>query len=174
METILSWSTSVPASEMSIADEARCHLEIESPAIEAWTARHGWAVTIDLENLIVIAVVQHPALPNVSVRFRAELPNYRIHPPLWKCIDEDGETAGSAFPAPGVIANGTSSIFHPIGFICAPWNAGAYAEHGGLHTDWGSMNNWLSVLPPISQAHTIPDMLAVLDLHLKASPGMRP
>lgn len=159
---------------MSTADEARCHLEIESPAIEKWAARRGWAVTIDLENLIIIAVVQHPALPKVSVRFRAELPNYRMQPPQWRCIDEKGGTASSAFPAPGLIANGASSIFHSSGFICASWNAVAYAENGGVHTDWGAMNNWLSVPPPISQAHTIPDMLAVLDLHLQASPGMLP
>lgn len=160
---------------MSFADEARIHLESESPAIRAWAARHGWAVTIDLDNLTVIAAAQHPALPNVSVRFRADVSNYRPHPPTWKCIDENGETPSSAFPAPGVIVNGPpGSIFHGNRFICAPWSADAYAENGGPHNDWISMSNWLSVPPPTSQAHTIPDMLSALDLHLKASPGMLP
>lgn len=160
---------------MPIADEAGIHLESESPAIEAWAARHGWAVTIDLNNLIVIAVAQHPALPNISVRFRADLSSYRVHPPTWKCIDDNGDTPRNAFPAPGVVPNGLAgSIFHNNGFICAPWSADAYVENGGPHSDWISKSNWLSVPPPTSQAHTIPDMLSVLDLHLKASPGTLP
>jgi hypothetical protein len=161
------------ASEMPNADEARIHLESESPAIEAWAARHGWEVTVDLEELTLMAVTSHPALPDVRVRFRADLSNYPLHPPRWKCIDENGGTPDSAFPTPGVVTNGPlSSIFHGSKIICAPWSADAYAENGGPHNDWVSMNNWKDVLPPTSQAHTIADMLSALELHLKASPGM--
>jgi hypothetical protein len=161
------------ASEMPNADEVRIHLESESPAIEAWAARHGWEVSVDLEGLTLLALTSHPALPDVKVRFRADLSNYPRHPPRWECIDEKGATPGSAFPTPWVVANGQpSSIFHSNRFICAPWSADAYAENGGPHNDWVSMINWRDVPSPTSQAHTIADMLSALELHLQASPGM--
>lgn len=163
----------VAASEMSMSDEARIHLELEMPGIEAWAARHGWKAAIDLDELTVRAEAPHPNATNTSVQFIGEFSNYRQHPPTWKCLVIEGGSPSSAFPAAGVISNGPpSSIFHGSKIICAPWSAGAYAEKGGPHGDWISLNNWLSVLPPHSQAHSIADMLSAFELHLSASPGL--
>jgi hypothetical protein len=57
--------------------------------------------------------------------------------------------------------------------ICAPWNRLAYAVHGGPHNDWGTTTDWKQAAATSTQAHTLPDMLSALRLHLQYSPGMQ-
>lgn len=175
MAITLNLSMSGPGSEVANAAEARITLESEAQTITAWAERRGWDVTIDLEALTILAIAAHPALPDIKVRFRADVSNYRTHPPTWRCVDEFGESPNSAFPTPGPVTNGpASSVFHPGAFICAPWSALAYSENAGPHGDWGALSNWLNAPASNSQAQTIADMLSTLALHLDASPGMLP
>jgi hypothetical protein len=140
--------------------------------ITAWAARCGWDVTLDTAELTLIAVTSHPKI-DATVTFHAELDQFPGIPPAWTCRTPDGQNIKSAYPAAGVAPGIPSSIFHPNGLICAHWNRFAYQGHGGPHNDWGELADWKTAGPGTAHADTLPDMLALLRLHLTYSPGMQ-
>jgi hypothetical protein len=145
--------------------------EAERGALEAWAGRRGWAVELDLESLRLVAMGTHPGdgAPIVVV---ADLTGYRAVPPAWRFVDPvTREPSPGEFPRAGQITGGGSSIFHESSrVICASWNKLAYQEEGGPHGDWGGTTSWLGVQAG-SAASMLADMLATIDIHLRASPG---
>jgi len=144
----------------------RASVEHELDAARAWAARHGWALHWNPEDLVVRAATYHQAVGRL-VEVVGTVDGYRVLPPAWRFV-RPGTSEGDRdfFPAPG-----PSSIFHGNIVICAPWNRLAYAEHGGPHGDWSGPAAWLQVTGT-TLAHTLPDMLAAIDAHLRQSPGM--
>lgn len=141
-------------------------------AIIAWAARHHWDVQCDIGGLALVAATRHPRI-DATVTFHAALDGFPGIPPAWTCRTRDGQNIRSAYPAAGAAPGIPSSIFHPNGLICAHWNRLAYQVHGGPHPDWGELTNWKTVGPGTAHADTLPDMLALLRLHLIYSPGMQ-
>ena len=144
-------------------------LEQEVPAAQHWAARHAWAIDVDLDALQLTAITHHPA-DHCELVLIGEFTGYRAVPPAWRFVDPvTGQVTSNAFPAQGS-PPGRSSIFHSMPVLCAPWNRLAYAEAAGPHGDWGAVAGWLNVRDT-TQAHTIADMLATVDAHLRYSPG---
>ncbi len=141
-------------------------------AIAAWAARHCWNITIDTGELTLIALTSHPKV-EATVTFHAALDQFPGIPPAWSCRTADDQNIKSAYPAPGTAPGIPSSIFHPNGLICAHWNRLAYQVHGGPHSDWDDLAGWKTAGPGTAHADTLPDMLALLRLHLTYSPGMQ-
>lgn len=154
------------------ADTTRAIVETERPATLAWAERRGWSIAFDMDALRLSGTVEHPADGAGHLHLSAELSGYQAVPPAWSFVDpSSGVPSPTRFPAAGTVA-GKSSIFHPSLVICAPFNRLAYAEHGGPHTNWSGPSSWRGVTGYV-MATTIPAMLAVIDLHLHYSPGMR-
>jgi hypothetical protein len=144
-------------------------LNQEVPAAQRWAARHAWAIEVDLDALQLTGITRHPADDSELVLI-GQFTGYRAVPPAWRFVDPaTGQTTSCAFPAAGSSPGG-SSIFHTMPVLCAPWNRLAYAEGGGPHGDWGAAAGWLKVRNT-TQAHTIADMLATVNAHLRHSPG---
>ena len=147
-------------------------MAVELPAITAWAARRGWDVDVDVKCRTVAAKTVHPKSGAVIV-FHADLDEYPAIPPAWTCRDADGVVSLAAFPRPGQQPGVSGSIFHTNNVICAPWNRLAYAANGGPHGDWEDLTAWKNAAAGAgyTQAHTIPDMLNTIRLHLVVSPG---
>lgn len=141
-------------------------------AISAWATWHRWDVDLDTGGLALVATARHPHAELV-VTFHAALEGFPAIPPAWTCRTPDGQNVKSAYPEPGAAPGIPSSIFHGNGLICAHWNRLAYQLHGGPHSDWGELTSWKTSGPGTAHADTLPDMLALLRLHLTYSPGMQ-
>lgn len=151
----------------------------ELPAITAWTARNGWDLTYNSESFTGRALVAHPHMDDQSVVFWFAVDGYpNLQPPAWWCggdgtavsVNKADYPRPTAPPPPGP-PNG--SIFHGNPVICAPWNRLAYAAHGGPHPDWPTLAAWKTYGAGYTQAHTIPDMLSALSIHLDRCDGMQ-
>lgn len=142
-------------------------VEDELAAVTSWCSRWGWSVTVDLDSLTFTFTTVHPT-DGRPILLEANVAGYRALPPAWRFLDEAGASTRSAFPAQGAGPGG--SVFHTQPVICAPWNRLAYQDAGGPHDDWGGATSWLTV-SGVTRATTIADMLAVVRVHLSASPG---
>jgi hypothetical protein len=148
---------------------ARASVEAELDAARVWAARHGWSITWDAEAMLLRAATYHPVARRL-VELTGRTYGYRAIPPAWTFVRPGTEeTCAEVFPAGGAMP-GLGSIFHGNVVICAPWNRLAYSEHGGPHDNWFGPASWLQVREG-TIAYTIPDMLAIIDVHLRASPG---
>jgi hypothetical protein len=148
---------------------SRAALAAEAPAARAWAARKGWKVSINLRELRMTARMKHPA-DGGKLIVRADFSDYRLLPPAWVLVDVAGnQRVPSAWPSAGTVLGG-SSIFHSVGVLCAQFNRLAYGDYAGPHGSWGGAANWLNVTEG-TRADTVADMLAVIRLHLEASPG---
>lgn len=154
----------------SLDEVTRAVLAAEEPAINVWAARHGWDVDIDHARLGLTARTVHP-VAGVPITFHADLAGYPVTPPRWTCRTPEDVLVPAAFPLPGSRPGINGSIFHPNQLICAPWSRLAYGTDGGPHTDW-ELTGWKTVTGDPTQAHTLPDMLSSLAMHLSASPGV--
>lgn len=154
-------STTVPPSMV------RANLEAERDAARAWAGRHNWSLRWLLDDLVLRAATYHLAAKRL-VELRVRCDSYRALPSVWDFVRPGTDETGR----PYCPSAGPRSIFHGKGIICAPWNRGAYVELGGPHGDWSGPSSWLQVGGAVSVAKSIPDMLAVLDSHLRQSPGM--
>lgn len=151
---------------------AKAVFEYEVQGAQAWAKRHGWALTLALEELRLDIQFDHPKQDAGRLRLVGDFHDYKAVPPALEFVNvETGEPERQAWPAPGSRPGISSSIFHSSGVICAPFNRLAYKEHGGPHEDWNGPQNWLSVSQQVVRATAIGEMLATLDLHLAASPG---
>lgn len=148
----------------------RAVVQSEWPGALAWADRNGWTVALDLDRLRLRASTEHPAAHR-PVEFLALLDGYKALPPAWHVVapGTDSDAGREDFPRPG-----GNSIFHGNLVLCAPWNRLAYKSVNpqGLHSDWGGPEGWLSVAGPHTTAHTLGDMLAVIDVFFQMSPGM--
>ncbi len=147
---------------------SRACVEVELGAARAWAERHGWTLDWNAEDLLLRLGQSHPATGE-SVELIGHTDGYRAIPPKWQFVRTGSlEAARSAFPAAGPSTLG--SLFHPNALICAPWNRLAYSVNGGPHDNWSGPEAWLQVNEG-TVAHSIPDMLAIIDAHLRLSPG---
>jgi hypothetical protein len=152
-------------------DTSRATVRSEEPALRAVAERHDWAISLDVEGLRLTATTNHPVADVGGLRLDADLNDYRALPPAWRFVDpETGEVTKRAFPKAGTGPQGSGSIFHSNPVICAPFNRLAYKDNGGPHSDWSGPANWLNVTGHVV-AHTLGEMLSVIDLHLRVSPG---
>jgi hypothetical protein len=148
----------------------RAILAEEGSAAAAWTTRHkGWAMDLDVDGMRLEARTTHPA-DGDPLLVVATFDGYRAVPPTWRFVDPvTGETTPHSFPLPGPVGS-ESSIFHGSMVICAQWSRLAYGEHNGPHGNWGPETGWLNVREG-NHAENVSEMLAVLHVHLTASPG---
>jgi hypothetical protein len=148
-------------------------VESELVAMRAYAARRDWSVDWDPDSLIVVARGPHPS-DQTPVRLRAAVAGYRAVPPAWTFespADPDAKQPGNApFPKSGSVPGVGSSIFHGNRLICAPFCRLAFQDHGGPHGDWGGSAAWLKVRG-FARATNLAEMLAVILLHLRHSPG---
>ncbi len=145
---------------------ARASVEGELDAALAWAGRHQWTVTWTPEDLTLRADTYHRPVGR-QVEVVATCDGYRALPPLWRFVRPGtNEAEPDCHPSAG-----PASIFHGSAIICAPWSRLAYAELGGPHGDWSGPAAWLQV-PTGAIAHHLADMLALIDAHLRASPGL--
>lgn len=151
-------------------ESSRAAMADEVDAALAWARRHRWALEVDLEGLTLRARTRHPRDRRL-LYLEGSFDDYKALAPVWLFATRSGDTAtASAWPSAGSVG-GSSSILHSVGVICAHFSRRAYREHGGPHAgDWGSGARWLDIVDGV-QATTIGDMLAVIDLHVRASPG---
>jgi hypothetical protein len=155
------------------ADVTRAYLEHEMPAAEAFAGRKGLELSFSAEALRAELRLAGPAendgAPDERFFVTADFAGYRAVPPLWCFVDpRDGAEVGLAgYPKP---APGQSSIFHPNGVVCAPWNRGAYSENGGPHNDWNGVGNWEHVRG-WTIALTVGEMIDVLYRQTRAARG---
>lgn len=152
-------------------ETTRAIIEHEFQAVQAWANRHGWTVTLDLEDLVLTVDTVHPA-DDGPLRLIAELESYKAIPPAWEFVDpRTGEASKRVYPAPGKLPGVASSIFHGQPCLCAPFNRLAFKANEGPHTDWGEPTDWLDVDQTKVRATDLGSMLQVIKLHLSASPG---
>jgi hypothetical protein len=151
------------------ATVARASVESELDAARQWATRHDWLLNWNPDALQLRLATYHRPVRRI-VELTASVDGYRAIPPAWTFVKPGNDDIDPAtFPAPGQIP-GIGSIFHGNVVICAPWNRLAYQEHHGPHDNWSGPAAWLQVQEG-TIAHTIPDMLAIIDAHLRASRG---
>lgn len=148
-------------------------------AMTAWAERNGWDLTYDANSFKGRALTAHPHMDDTTVTFWFAVDGYpNVQPPAWWC-GGDGTAIGvnkADYPRPSQTPPAglpSGSIFHPHPVICAPWNRLAYSAHGGPHPDWPTLAGWKTYGAGYTQAHTIPDMLSALSIHLDRSDGMQ-
>lgn len=145
-------------------------VESELVALQAYAARHGWKVTWQPEQLVVLLDGVHPADSSVA-RLRAGVDKYKMWPPAWRFLrTEAGREDEVRAPKAGTLPGGVSSMFIDKGVICAPFNRLAYTGHGGPHGDWNGVEKWLEVKGTVS-ATNLAEMFAQILAHLNHSPG---
>jgi hypothetical protein len=144
-------------------------VEDELDAADAYARRHGWSLTWQKDELVLLAGGKHPA-DQSCIQWRADLLDYRAVPPAWTSFQHDGRDYKSRFPKAGSLPGGASSIFHSAGVICAPFNRLAFKQHSGPHADWGGPPDWMKVRGYV-RATVLAEMLAQIIAHLEFSPG---
>jgi hypothetical protein len=165
---------SSPADEAGF-DLTKVVVAAELGAATSWASRHGWTLTYDVSTKCGKAVATHP-VTGTLIEFHFDTTGYPDRqPPAWWCGAEKSDPknypSGAAQAKPG---HPNGSIFHGQPVICAPWNRLAYTQvvPGAPHSDW-TLASWKVMAPEYTQAHSIADMLAALELHLASSPGMQ-
>lgn len=153
---------------------AETTLAIVTPELalaKVWAERHGWEINFDPDALLLSCHATHPA-KNESLHLTGALDGYRALPPAWRFLDKTGQHVKAAYPAPGALPGGKSSIFHTQPVICAHFNRLAYSEGDGPHKgDWKSAINWLAITGDMVRATTLAEMLQAIEVHLRFSPG---
>jgi len=146
---------------------ARANVEAELDGARAWAGRHGWALDWGPGDLLLRAATYHRPVHRL-LEVVAAVDGYRGEPPAWRVV-ELGTLTPTVDRFPSAAPN---SIFHAHKVICAPWNRCAYKEYdaNGPHDNWGGPSGWLQVTEG-TRATTIAEMLAMIDVHLRQSPG---
>jgi hypothetical protein len=145
-------------------------LEEEFPPARRWAEMHGWTFALDTTSLAVCGEGTHPN--GGDVRLFAGVDGYPVLPPSWRFVDPaTGEPTAATTPNRG-FRGGQSSIIYGLGIICAHFSRTAYLGYGTTsapHTDW-SLSGWADVTSGV-QAHTLAEMISVIDRHLQWSTG---
>ena len=144
---------------------ARIAVELELDGARAWADRHDWILDWDEDRLVLRGATYHRPLHRV-VELSARCDGYKALPPAWRFVRPGTEDLDPAwFPRIALIA-----MVDETPVICAPWNRLAYGDHGGPHGGWSGAG-WLQNAEGTT-AHTIPDMLELIDAHLRAASEM--
>lgn len=140
------------------------------PPARRWGERNGWQLDLDTTTLTVDGQGRHPA-DGRPVRLLAGVDGYPALPPSWRFVDPATEEATAATTPNRGIRRGQSSIIYGVGVICAHFSRTAYAggPTPGPHADW-QLSEWADVSGG-PQAHTLAEMLAMIDDHLHWSTG---
>lgn len=93
----------------------------------------GWRLS-RLSDLVIRAEMTRTAidrLPEEIYVFEFRFEDFKEMPPFIDAIhfQTGHKNVSSAYPH-------GHSYFHGNNVICAPWNRGAYQDHGGPHSDW--------------------------------------
>lgn len=136
-------------------------------AATAWADRHSLPLTFDAEALRIEVLMAGPSADGTvgaqNYLLVGELDSFPAIAPAWTFLHpETRETGAHAFPmvpssqfGPGLFIQGG-----PTGWlICAPFNRLAYAEHQGVHGDWGGATTWKTPRSPYTAVTTIGGML---------------
>jgi hypothetical protein len=145
-------------------------LQEQFPPARRWGEHHGWMLNLDASALLLDGRGSHP-VDGRPVRLLAGVDGYPALPPSWRFVDPaTGEPTAATTPNRGS-RRGQSSIIYGTGVICAHFSRTAYAESptGGPHGDW-KLSQWADIGGGV-QAHTLAEMLAVIDDHLHWSTG---
>ena len=140
-------------------------LDDEYPPAEVWGGKHGWVLSLDRDALIVDAATAHP-VDGGPLLLIAGVDGYRELPPSWRFVDsESREVTPTSTPS-----REGSSVIHSPGVICAHFSRTAYKgyDQAAPH-DW-ELASWDAPQEGV-QAHTLAEMLSVIDRHLKCSTG---
>lgn len=149
----------------------RVLVEAERPAVEAWASRNAWEVQFLPDLLVLNATVKHPT-DGQLLWLTADLSGYRALPPAWRFVNAEGQETRNAYPSPGSLPGGKSSIFHSKPVICAPFNRLSYKDAEGPHAnDWGDSVRWTRIQGDFATPKTLADMLMVIATHLTFSTG---
>jgi len=140
------------------------------PPARDWGERNCWELDLDTSTLALHGSGTHPT-DGRPVRLLAGVDGYPALPPSWRFVDPTtGEPTAATTPNRGS-RSGQSSIIYGVGVICAHFSRTAFA--GGPtpapHTDW-QLSQWADITGGV-QAHTLAEMLAVIDDHLHWSTG---
>jgi hypothetical protein len=140
------------------------------PSARQWGEHNGWTLDLDTTAFLLDGRGIHPA-DGRPVRLLAEVDQYPALPPSWRFVDPATGVATAATTPNRGSRHGQQSIIHSVGVICAHFSRTAYA--GGLtpgpHADW-QLSQWAEITGGV-QAHTLAEMLAVIDDHLHWSSG---
>lgn len=152
------------------ADVTLAVLDEQFPPARGWGEGNGWSLDLDTTTLVVDGRGRHPA-DGRPIRLLAGVDGYPALPPSWRFVDpQTGEPSAATTPNRGS-RNGQSSIIYGVGVICAHFSRTAYAGGPvpGPHADW-QLSGWADITGGV-QAHTLAEMLAVIDDHLHWSAG---
>jgi hypothetical protein len=148
------------------ADVTLAVIAEQLPPAQRWGEKNGWELAFNVTGLVLDARGRHPADAQ-PLRLLAGVDGYPALPPSWRFVDTaTGEASAATTPNRGS-RNGQSSIIYGVGIICAHFSRTAY--EGGPHSDW-QLNQWAEITSGV-QAHTVAEMLAVIDDHLHWSNG---
>jgi hypothetical protein len=142
----------------------------EFPPARQWGEQNGWRLDLDRSELVLDGRGHHP-VDGRPVRLLAGVDGYPALPPSWRFVDAGtGESTAAATPDRGT-RQGQSSIIYGVGVICAHFSRTAYAggPAPGPHADW-QLSQWADISGGV-QAHTLAEMVAVIDDHLHWSSG---
>jgi hypothetical protein len=140
------------------------------PPARRWGEHNGWTLDLDTTTLLLDGRGTHPG-DGRPVRLLAGVDGYPALPPSWRFVDPaTGEATAATTPNRGS-RRGQSSIIYGVGVICAHFSRTAYANgpEPGPHADW-QFSQWTEISTGV-QAHTLAEMLAVIDDHLHWSSG---
>ncbi|MGQ0678173.1 MAG: hypothetical protein ACT4OM_00690 [Actinomycetota bacterium] len=148
-------------------------LEEELEAAQGWAARNRWTLAFNEKDLVLAAMRAHP-VDNGQLLLEASCDQYRALPPAWRFVDPETREPTAASTPRGDSFKGRASVIHSVGVICAHFSRTAYKQHheAGPHDAWGELTSWEEVKEGV-QAHTIAEMLAVINQHLQWSKGRR-
>lgn len=148
------------------ASAARGAIELELDGAREWASRHDWVLDFDPDRLTLRVATYHRPLHGL-VEATADCGGYRAMPPAWQFVRPGTDELDPAwFPRLAIIAMQQG---RPV--ICAPWNRLAYAEYGGPHGEWSGAGSWLQRTEG-TVARSVPDMLALIDAHLRGTREM--
>lgn len=139
------------------------------PPARDWGEHNGWELDLDTSTLTLDGRGSHP--DGGAVRLLAGVDGYPALPPSWRFVDPaTGQPTAPTTPNRGS-RSGQSSIIYGVGIICAHFSRTAYAggPTPGPHADW-QLSQWADVTGGV-QAHTLAEMLSVIDDHLRWSTG---
>jgi hypothetical protein len=137
----------------------------------AWGSANGWELTLNRQELVIDGRGAHP-VDRRPLRVLAGVDSYPSLPPSWRFVDpETGQPTAPTTPNRGS-RNGMSSIIYGVGVICAHFSRTAYGNGGpspGPHNEW-QLTAWADIAGGV-QAHTLAEMICVINEHLQWSTG---
>ena len=147
------------ATEAAIADEL--------PGAVAWAKRRQ--IVLDTLSMAVptlrLVLVQRDT--NEEFNLHCTFEDYRAHPPLWQWLDANWSSTDELHLSPQPAGDRSASLGGSMfinhnrkGLTCAHFNRMAYGAHGGPHSDWGSLAQWMTAGGDYVHVVKLGDMLS--------------